>query len=108
MEICSWSKIDDGYQFRREGPILDYIVEFACLELLLVIEVDGWTHDSEKAIVKDQMRDEILASIGFTTLRFSSWEVLNKLTDVSQTISNWIEENKTCLPKGNRTRDESS
>lgn len=46
-----------GYQFRRERPILNYIVDFVCLELLLIIEVDGWTHDSEEAAIKDQKRD---------------------------------------------------
>ncbi len=93
-----------GYQFRRERPILKYIVDFACLELLLIIEVDGITHDSEEAIVRDQKRDELLQSIGFTVLRFSSWEVLNKINDVSLIISNWIDENSNTAPKGHRKR----
>ena len=82
-----------GYQFRRERPILNFIVDFACLELLLVIEVDGITHDSEIAIQKDIHRDEILKSAGFTVLRFSSWAVLNKMEDVSIIITSWISEN---------------
>jgi Uncharacterized protein conserved in bacteria len=34
-----------GYQFLRQRPILNYIADFACLELMLVIEVDGMTHE---------------------------------------------------------------
>ena len=80
-----------GYQFRRERPILNYIVDFACLELMLIIEVDGWTHDEPDAINKDKVRDEALEDIGFKVLRFSSWEVLNRINDVSIIIREWIE-----------------
>ena len=61
-----------GYQFRRERSILNYIADFVCLELLLIIEVDGITHDTDAAQEKDKLRDQELGSIGFTTLRFSS------------------------------------
>ena len=93
-----------GYQFRRERPILDYIVDFVCLELLLVIEVDGITHDDAEAISRDDRRDKQLRSIGFTILRFSSWEVLNRISDVSIIIGEWIESNARISPVGNRRR----
>ena len=75
-----------GYQFRRERPILNYIADFVCLELMLIIEVDGITHQSEEAYKRDQLRDENLNEVGFTVLRFSSWEVLNRINDVSTII----------------------
>jgi len=68
-----------GYQFRRERPILNFTVAFKCLELLLIIEVDGITLDSEIVIQRDENRDALPRTIGFTVLRFSSWEVLNKI-----------------------------
>ena len=74
-----------GYQFRRQRPISNYIVDFVCLPLKLIIEVDGITHDNEIAISKDKKRDEKLNGLGFTTLRFSSWEVLNQINAVSYT-----------------------
>ena len=89
-----------GYQFRRERPILNYIADFVCLELLLIIEVDGITHDSDEA----QRRDKKLKEIGFTILRFSSWEVLNKITDVQIIITEWIKVNAIVPPKGKRAR----
>ena len=95
-----------GYQFRRERPILNYIADFVCLELLLIIEVDGITHDSEEAQLKDIKRDEKLNEIGFTVLRFGSWEVLNKIDDVAIMIGDWIRENAICPPPKSRKRDE--
>jgi len=82
-----------GYQFQRDRPILNYIVDFVCLELLLVIEVDGITHDYELAVQKDLARDKKLDSIGFSVLRFSSWEVLNQMDDVCIIISEWVKSN---------------
>lgn len=93
-----------GYQFRRETPILNYIADFVCFELMLVVEVDGITHDNEEAIFKDQKRDAILGSIGFTVLRFSSWEVLNSIATVSNYLVEWINEHALVAPKGHRKR----
>jgi very-short-patch-repair endonuclease len=60
---CMWkyllgNKQMKGYQFRRERPILDDIVDFVCLELLLIVEVDGITHQSDVAIEKDTLIDQ--------------------------------------------------
>ena len=93
-----------GYQFRRQRPIGKYIVDFVCLSLNLVIEVDGITHDDQLAISKDMARDKELSDKGFTTLRFSSWEVLNRMDDVSILISSWIRENAKCPPPNPRRR----
>ena len=88
-----------GYQFRRERPILNYIVDFVCLELMLVIEVDGMTHEDEDVYQKDVIRNGILESVGFTVLRFSSWEVLNRIADVSIIIGEWISQNAKIDPR---------
>jgi very-short-patch-repair endonuclease len=88
-----------GYQFRRERPILNYIVDFVCLELMLIIEVDGITHENEKAHKRDVLRDQNLMNIGFTVLRFSSWEVLNRIADVSIIIGDWININAKVKPR---------
>ena len=93
-----------GYQFRRQGPILNYIVDFVCLDLGLIIEVDGITHETEEQYKRDQERDLNLNAIGFTTLRFSNWEVLNKLADVSEIVVAWIKANAKSPPPGPRQR----
>jgi len=106
---CMWKyvlgqKTMLGYQFRRERPVLNYIVDFVCLELLLIVEVDGYTHETEDAVEKDKKRDDELSSVGFTVLRFSSWEVLNRIDSVSEIIVAWIEENAIVQAKGKRKR----
>ena len=83
-----------GYEFKRERPILNYIVDFVCLELMLVIEVDGITHENEIAIKKDQERDQILQQIGFTVFRFKSSMVLDKLEWVRDDLHKWIKDNR--------------
>ena len=81
-----------GYTFKRQRPILNYIADFACLELFLVIEIDGITHESEEVMEKDRQKEQALQAVGFTVLRFTNWEVLHRVELVSTTISEWIEE----------------
>ena len=81
-----------GYQFRRQRPVLDFIVDFMCMDLLLIIEVDGITHEDDEMRLKDMQRDKRLREIGFTILRFHSWQVLSNMVDVSETIVDWIEQ----------------
>jgi len=97
-EACLWkyilrAKNMKGFTFRRQRPILNYIADFVCLDLRLVIEVDGISHETEEAIERDQQKGRDLESVGFTVLRFSNWEVLNRIDDVSGIIIKWMEDN---------------
>lgn len=83
-----------GYQFRRERPVLNYIADFMCKELKLVIEVDGLTHQWEETFVKDEKKDFDLKNAGFTVLRFSDNEVLQNLSNVVRSIEMAIEDNR--------------
>ena len=94
-----------GYQFRRQRPIEWYIADFVCLPLKLIIEVDGLSHENAIQQEKDKVRDKKLQSLGFTTLRFSAWTVLNRMEEVSMIISEWIEKNGNCPPPGPRQRE---
>jgi len=108
-EACLWKHVLSarkmlGYQFRRQRPIGNYIADFVCLPLGLVIEVDGITHHSIEAKAKDDKRDSDLAALGFTTLRFSALDVLNEIEVVSMGIGGWIKENAKCPPPNPRQR----
>ena len=108
-EACLWKHLLCkrqllSYQFRRQRPIGKYICDFVCLPLKLIIEVDGFNHDNEVALKKDLRRDYQLKTLGFTTLRFSSWEVLNRMEDVYISIAGWIVENAVCPPPNPRQR----
>ena len=54
-EACLWKYVlragtMKGFQFRRQRPVLNYIADFMCKELMLIIEVDGITHHFEEVI----------------------------------------------------------
>ena len=79
-----------GYTFRRERPLLNYIADFMCIKLKLVIEVDGLTHFWEETVKKDQIKDAALIAAGYRVLRFTDNEVLENMAEVIRTIENTI------------------
>jgi very-short-patch-repair endonuclease len=95
-EACLWKYVLrasqlKGFQFRRQRPVLNYIADFMCKELMLIIEVDGITHHWEETIKKDTIRQKTLEDAGFTVLRFSDEEVLNHIQAVQNFLEDWIE-----------------
>jgi very-short-patch-repair endonuclease len=96
-ESCLWKYVLSagqmkGYTFNRQRPVLNFIADFMCKDLMIIIELDGITHHSESAIKNDEKKDEKLREIGFTILRFSDNEVLNHLNMVVETIDSCIEQ----------------
>ena len=78
-----------GVQFYRQKPLLEFIVDFYCPAVKLVIELDGSQHFEEEHQVKDQTRDAALASLGLHVLRFDNRQVLLE-TDVVLGVINMI------------------
>ena len=76
----------EGFRFRRQVVLSDYIVDFACLEARLIIEVDGATHASETELLRDAERERRLRSLGFAILRIYNQEVYDNLEGVGDTI----------------------
>lgn len=77
-------------RFRRQEPMGDYVVDFACHRADLVIEVDGGVHNLPEVAVRDLERDGWLASQGYTVLRFSTREVEDDLDGVVVAIRNAV------------------
>lgn len=65
-----------GVRFRRQHTIGDYIVDFVCLNLKLVIEVDGGYHFTEEQRRLDEIRSNYLYKCGFYVLRFTNEAIL--------------------------------
>ena len=59
----------------------------------MVIEVDGLSHESESAILKDEERDKKLKEIGLAVFRFSSGMVLRNMVDINVMLTEWMIEN---------------
>jgi len=75
-----------GFHFRRQSPFRGYILDFVCFDRRLVVEVDGVTHTVEAQAAKDKVRDAVLASEGFTTLRFDNAAVRDELGGVMTAV----------------------
>lgn len=82
----------NGYDFDRLRPIDQFIVDFFCKELLLVIEIDGRSHDYK--IGKDKKRQNRLEELGISVLRFTDHEVKSNAAGVSESIQQWIDNHR--------------
>lgn len=79
-----------GYDFHRQIPLLDFIADFYCEELQLVIEVDGITHHEESVIIRDDKKDEELGKFGIVVIRFNDREILKDMINVTRALENYI------------------
>ncbi len=74
----------EGFKFRRQQPIDNYIVDFVCFEKRIVIEVDGGQHATQSE--DDIARDTYLRRQEFKVLRFWNNEVLQNINGVLEVI----------------------
>jgi very-short-patch-repair endonuclease len=89
-EQLIWTKVRrkqiSDCQFYRQKNIGNYIVDFYCPKVKLIIEVDGGQHYENDGIKKDRERDRYLQTLGFTVLRFSDIDVLKNIDGVVERI----------------------
>ena len=83
-----------GYKFRRQHPVENYIADFICLDVWVIVEVDGAYHDNSEQQKLDKERDAFLKEIGFTTLRFTNEEVTADIERVVKRIVDTCDEIK--------------
>jgi very-short-patch-repair endonuclease len=83
-----WEELLRGFKFRvlRQRPIDNFIVDFYCPKLKLVIEIDGASHFSDEGLALDKERTEILKAYGLKVLRFSDHAVIKKFSLVCEQI----------------------
>lgn len=79
-----------GYDFDRQRPMLHYIVDFYCKDLMLAIEVDGKTHEDKDVLLKDPIRQDEIEQYGISFLRFNALDVVSDMKNVLRTIENYI------------------
>jgi very-short-patch-repair endonuclease len=92
-EILLWNQLKNkqlfGFDFHRQKPIDEFVVDFFCPKLLLAIEIDGDSHEGK--LEKDSRRQRDIEKFGVRFLRFSDEEVKQNLDDVIDAIANWME-----------------
>lgn len=94
VERLLWKQLRNrqlfGYKFRRQFPIEPYIVDFICLEIKLIIELDGGQHAEQ--INYDHHRSLYLEKRGFKVIRFWNNEVCKNSEGVLEAIRMAISE----------------
>jgi very-short-patch-repair endonuclease len=93
-EVKLWNKLRNagmmGYDFDRQKPIGNFIVDFYCKDPFLAIEIDGITHHDKIVMNKDDIRQKELELIGVSFLRFNALQVVRDMPNVMRAIENWI------------------
>ena len=84
-DVLSGKKFD-GYKFRRQHIIGNFIVDFICLRANLIIEIDGLIHQLPDNKTKDEERTFWLEKEGYRVIRFTNDEVLSNLDKVIKDI----------------------
>lgn len=101
-EIFLWLKLKGkqmyGYDFHRQKPIDNYILDFFCYELMLGIEVDGYSHELIEVQIKDTKKEKRMNELGISVLRFSDNQVLNDMENVLRVIEYYIIEYEKHTP----------
>jgi len=95
-EVLLWNELKQkknlGFDFDRQRPIGNYIVDFYCKELFLAIEIDGDTHFYRYDY--DEERQSALEKLGVRFLRFEDIEVKRNMNNVLKILENWIHKNQ--------------
>jgi very-short-patch-repair endonuclease len=95
-EVLLWLELKGGqmkgYDFHRQKPIDNYVVDFFCHELMLAIEIDGISHSWENAGANEDIRQTTIEQFGIQFLRFEDKDVKQNMGFVLNTIYDWIVE----------------
>jgi len=95
-EVLLWRELKGkkilGYDFHRQKPIEEYVVDFFCPRLMLAIEIDGSSHIDK--IKEDEGRQKKIESMGIRFLRFQDNAVKQDIEAVIFMIRNWIIEHE--------------
>jgi very-short-patch-repair endonuclease len=100
-EVCLWKYIlrdsKTRYKFRKQRIIDKYIVDFVSLELKLIIEVDGESHNHIEISKNDIIRQEYLEKLGYRIMRFTDEEILKELTSIGIMVEQGILEQENLI-----------
>lgn len=72
----------DGFRFRRQHPVAQFILDFYCHDSKLAIEVDGLIHDQRDQKLYDQERDIVIHELGVKVIRFKNEDIFQNLPEI--------------------------
>ena len=95
-EVSFWNEVKNkklnGLDFDRQTIIGNYIVDFFCPRLDVVIEIDGCSHNNKQEY--DHVRDEYLRSLGLHILHIYDEDVKRDMGGVIQIVQNFCDKYK--------------
>jgi very-short-patch-repair endonuclease len=97
-EVLLWQKIKGralNYEFHRQVPIDEFIVDFYCHELMLAIEIDGKSHENKYEY--DLMRQKKLEDLGVRFVRFNDLDVKKDIVNIIRSLEITIHELEVSL-----------
>ncbi len=92
-----------GVKFSRQMPVGPYFADFLCREHMLIVELDGFSHDVQSG--RDVYRDRQLRDIGYRILHFPNAEVMGNVEGVVTAIRLALGDSPTPNPSRKRERD---
>ncbi len=89
-----WAKLKEwkaqGFHFRRQQTIENFIFDFACLRQKLLIELDGYSHDLQQQVTIDENKNLCAKNLGYRLLRFNNDEVMKNMDGVLRHIEVYL------------------
>jgi very-short-patch-repair endonuclease len=102
-EVLLWSRLRAkqvlGMRFRRQYSVGPYCIDFYCPEVRLAIEVDGDSHFTDEAKLKDEQRQRWVEGFGIKFLRFTNVDVSENMEGVLHVIATTITELTAARPE---------
>jgi very-short-patch-repair endonuclease len=90
QEVILWGRLremrEQGFHFRRQSPIANYIVDFECRRRRLIVELDGMQHGFDGHRERDAARDRLLNELGYRVLRFGNPDINQNMEGVLEAI----------------------
>ena len=94
-EVLFWNEVKgkriNGFQFLRQKPIGNFIIDFYCPKLRLAIEIDGDSHGFDEAIQRDKFKEKYLSKLGIHLIRYDDNELKSNIQGTIDHLIDWIE-----------------
>jgi len=87
---------DKKYSIEREKSFFPYFVDFAFINEMVGVEIDGSQHLIEERIISDEKKDKLLNNLGWSVIRITAEEVKHNIDNVFNKISMLLSENGVC------------
>ena len=103
-EVILWKHLRKrqlgGHRVRRQVPIGPYVADFACIDAMVVIEVDGATHGTDSEIARDDRRTQHLREAGWCVHRVWNTDVYENLDGVLDGIARLLTDSTAYTQQG--------